>query len=86
MKSFKVKIKGREWMINLHDDFLASRKHGECDYDKRTVDILSGQLDELDTAVHEFLHIYFEKMPHKKVRSISASLAKFLIGLGWRRS
>jgi len=85
MKSVKTKIKGKDWQANIPDGFLPGGNHGECDYEKRTISILSGQLDEMDTAIHEFLHAFDEKMTHPKIKAFSRPLAKFLFNLGWRR-
>jgi hypothetical protein len=85
MKSIKATIKGKEWQINIPDGFLETGNAGECDYSKRVIDIRSGQLDELDTTIHEFLHAYDKGMSHPKIKSFSRQLACLLSSLGWRR-
>lgn len=75
-KTNKLKIPGKK-----------IRLAGLCRYRLRRIDIDSSlnEREELETLIHEILHVYDETKTEEWITDTSFGITKILWGLGWRK-
>jgi hypothetical protein len=84
--NYALTLRGKKWHADIQAGRLArDARRGDCDLAKRQIRVQCGELQELETLLHEVLHALHPRWGHRKVYRDSEALAGVLQACGYRR-